>query len=580
MPYDQESVHEATRINFGTTLLHRLWMWFEDAPHAPIYWAKNQDGKWISFSVQDIVEQIARIAFVFERHKLQPEECVAIYARNCPDWVEWELAIILAGGISVGVHPHLPKNDLGLIFHEIQPRWIIAESDVFIKKLESQVPARTQVFSWVQALQWIQAEVAASAPQQKNWSEYFLKKLNHLRVGTHFLVYTSGTMGRPRGVKLGLEQFSRTSEIISRQWNLPFAEGSLYSFLPLSHVAEKLQVLGIGLTQRYTVWFNSSFDHVINELAEIKPTFLLGVPRFWEKLKENIENLKPIFLEKSHLKVLAPSRWIQGKMDQWYYAQVKPKVGLQNIKIAVSGAAKLSPAVYEWFKKIGITLSEIYGMSETCGLIAITEVGERDDPQTVGKPPLGVEVKIEKNGEIFVRGQHLFFGYYQETDGETDPKMKNEGWLRTGDLGEFTVTGELKIIGRDREIIKLANGRMVAPLPLEDALKELPEVSNACVLGEGKDGLIALLTLKEKVLMEIRFIPGAIEGVSVELVEFKQKLHEKVEDLYLQGKINERIKKIVILSRDFLVEEKEMTPTHKINRSRISQNFSYFLAGS
>lgn len=576
MPSIQSPISENRRIRSGDTILHRLWMWYEDAPDAIIYYSKDSDEKWVPITVEAMVEQVARIAQALKVSGFEPEDKVAIYAHNCPEWVEWELATILAGGISVGVHPNLPTSDLGLIFHEINPKYILCESETYIKKIEGHFPDSAQVFSWEKALEWVKTNSSGFEDSTKtDWGKVFFRLLESMRGGVHFLVYTSGTMGRPRGVQLGLQQLTRSSDMISREWNLPFADGSLFSFLPLAHVAEKLQTLGIALTNRYTVWFNSDFNYVFEELNEVRPTFLLGVPRFWERLKDGVESKRPIFLDGTRFSKLKPSLWMQKKMDSLFYSQVKHALGLEKLKIAVSGAAKLSPAVYEWYQKIGVSISEIYGMSETCGLITMTEYREHRDPTIVGKPPRGIEIKIEKNGEIYVKGDHLFLGYYAQ--GEADTEMFN-GWLKTGDLGELNAQGELKIIGRDREIIKLSNGRMVAPVPIENALKEIPEISNACVLGEGKDGLIALVTLRDKALMEVRFIPGAIEGVTVESPVLKESIWKSIEAFYAQGKIKEKIKKLVILSREFSIEEKEITPTQKINRRRISQNFSYFLA--
>ena len=212
-------------------------------------------------------------------------------------------------------------------------------------------------------------------------------------------------------------------------------------------------------------------------------------------------------------------------------------------------------------------------MSESCGLVTLTH-SKRTDLDSVGVAPAGVQVKIASDGEIWVKGQNVFNGYWEE-DALTNSVLMDEGWLKTGDLGEWAP--ELKIIGRNRDIIKLSNGRMIAPVPIENALKEIPEISNVCLVGEGKGGLLALITLKEPILMQYRFTPGAIEGLSVEVESLRDKIRKAMDELIAQSKIHEKIANFIILSRDFSADHEELTLTQKLNRMKIYQNFKHFI---
>jgi len=212
-------------------------------------------------------------------------------------------------------------------------------------------------------------------------------------------------------------------------------------------------------------------------------------------------------------------------------------------------------------------------MSESAGLISLTHPG-RKDFKSVGVVPAGVEVRIMMDGEIQVRGPQVFFGYWGAPE-STAEVLTEDGWLLTGDLGEFTP--ELTILGRNRDIIKLSNGRMIAPLPIENAIKELPGVSNVCVVGEGKSGILALITLKEDVIVDLRFTPGAIEGLSVEDEGLRRKVALGLDQLVHEKRIPEEVARFVILSRDFSVERKELTQTQKLNRNQIQKSFKAFI---
>jgi long-chain acyl-CoA synthetase len=558
------------------TLLHRLLLWAEDSPQMTALLFRDANDQWKKITVASYFEQVVRIAVSLKMSGAKPGNRIVIYAKNSPEWIQWELGIILAGCVSVGIHPSLAVQDLKHIFGLVVPDLILVEDERYKKKAVSVGVAREKVLMFTDVIDWMQTQLANADSTTPDWYQLGRQTLDQLDLNAvHLIVFTSGTTGSPRGVQLGLKQLTAVADRITREWNLPYAEGSLFSFLPLAHVAEKVQSIGIAITNRYSVAFNTHFENIAQELKEVRPTLLLGVPRFWEQMKEKVESQRP--------KIFSRFK-IAKKLDAWvealFLTQVKNSLGFDRLQLAVSGAAKLPPTIGKWFQRIGISMCEIYGMSETCGLISMTDRHRLELDSTydaVGNPPHGVEIKIEKNGEIYVKADHCFLGYFQ--DPVESSHVSVDGWIRTGDLGEWTESGQLKIIGRDREIIKLSNGRMIAPVPIENALKSLPDVSNACVLGEGKGALMALITLKEEVLMQVRFVPGAIEGIVVESEDLRQKIRLGLDELQKSGQIHEKIDGFIILSRDFSLEEKEITPTQKLNRRRIQEQFRYFIEG-
>jgi long-chain acyl-CoA synthetase len=546
----------------NSTLLHRLNLWAEDQPGQAALHYKLENGAWGTLTALDYWRNVVRIAEGLQAQGLQRGERVIIYATTSPEWLQWELGILLAGCISVGIHPNLSEKDLREIVSQVRPQLGLVPSEVFRERLGKMFP----VYTFPEADSKFLHGMMVDDSFIKKAGDRMLAAL--LPKETQFLIYTSGTTGTPKGVKIGLSQLTYVSDVLGREWNLPFTDGVLFSFLPLAHIAEKIQSMGVAITERYPVWFNSSFERFAAEIKEVRPTLLLAVPRVWERFKEQIEVHKPRLLQR----VMELER-VGAFAERIYLNQAREQIGLDRLRLAVSGAVKLAPTIAEWFQNIGIEIQEIYGMSESCGIVTLTH-SPRTDLDTVGVAPAGVHVKIATDGEIWVKGPNIFNGYWED-EALTNSVLMEEGWLKTGDLGEWMP--ELKIIGRNRDIIKLSNGRMIAPAPIENALKEVPEISNVCLVGEGKMGLLALITLKEPVLLQYRFTPGAIEGLSVEVEPLREKIRDAIEVLTKQNKIHEKIINFIILSRDFSVDHEELTVTQKLNRMKIYQNFKHFI---
>ena len=549
-----------------STILHRLKLWARDQPQQVALHFKDEQG-WTPIVVSQYWMQVVRFALALREFGIEREDRVMLYAQNSPEWVQWELAVWLSGAISVGVHPHTLESELSQMVEQCRPRLVLVESDVYRNRIPVDVMGSSgEILTFTEAIQKILSIRSYSLEEIEARGEALLKSVNP--DDACMIIYTSGTTGTPKGVMLGLKQLTFVAEVLSREWKLPYMDGQLFSFLPLAHVAEKVQTLAVALVQRYPVWFNSSYERFFPELVEVRPTLLLAVPRVWERFKEQVESKKPKLLQR----VMELEK--VGKVaEKIYLSQVRAQLGLDRLKFAVSGAAKLPPAVGHWFKSIGIEIQEIYGMSESAGLITLTHP-ERASFKSVGSVPPGVEVRVMLDGEIQVRGPQVFFGYWGSPE-STREVLTDDGWLLTGDLGELST--ELTILGRNRDIIKLSNGRMVAPLPIENVLKELPEVSNVCVVGEGKPGILALITLKEDVIVDLRFTPGAIEGLAVENEELKRKIAAGIEQLVREKRIPESVSKFVILSRDFSVDLKELTQTQKLNRNQIQKSFRPFI---
>ncbi|RYZ64469.1 MAG: long-chain fatty acid--CoA ligase, partial [Proteobacteria bacterium] len=313
-----------------------------------------------------------------------------------------------------------------------------------------------------------------------------------------FMIYTSGTTGNPKGALLCQDNLAFTADIIKRRWKLPEV-GSLFSFLPLSHIAEKLHSVAVGISSRYVTSYCSKFENVGKELPEVEPTLLLCVPRVWEKMMEGVLH-KLERAEEPKKSLIAWALGVGERVARAKYAgktpslvdllahpvadrvalsKIRQALGLGKAEVMASGAAPLPAHVARWFRNIGLEILEDYGSTETTGVVATTMRG-MECAGTVGKPLEGCEFQLAHDGEILTRGRHVFLGYLNDPKNTAD--ALKDGWYYTGDLGQWTQSGLLRISGRKKEIMKTSGGKMIAPSPIEEKLKAVPFISQVCLV--------------------------------------------------------------------------------------------------
>jgi long-chain acyl-CoA synthetase len=284
-----------------STVLHRLEQWANESPEAPAQRYKSQ-GEWKTLTAREYRDRVHHIALFLESKGFDASQVGAILSYNCPQWVHVDLAALLVGGKSAGLYPNSTAKDIQYILTHTEATLLSVQNKDYFQKIsgekgEYSVPDSVKwilvfdgdtsispkAISYEQAL--AEGRALAGQPGAKTFADY-LAKIDP-RAGA-FLIYTSGTTGNPKGAMLSHDNLAYTADIAVKYWNLPFARGSMFSFLPLCHIAEKLQCVGAGLTQRYTVNFCSKFENVSLELPQVQPTLLLCVPRLWEKMMEGV----------------------------------------------------------------------------------------------------------------------------------------------------------------------------------------------------------------------------------------------------------------------------------------------------
>ncbi|TMK22693.1 MAG: long-chain fatty acid--CoA ligase, partial [Actinobacteria bacterium] len=408
------------------------------------------------------------------------------------------------------------------------------------------------------------------------------------------LVYTSGTTGPPKGAMLTQGNIVWTCGALDAVLTVTPEERKL-SYLPLSHIAERMTGHFTHLYGGGETWFAQSIDTLREDLQACRPTIFFGVPRVWEKfyagitaLLEGLPEEQRIMAEQAlqlglkRVEAEQAGTSLPPELEEKYqeadgklFALARAALGLDQAKALISGAAPINPEVLRFFHAIGLRVGEVYGQTEDNGPTSINPP-DRIKIGTVGPPIPGVEVRIADDGEVLVRGGNVGPGYYR-SDEATKELIDAEGWMHSGDIGEFDADGYLRITDRKKDLIITAAGKNIAPQVLENMLKYSPWISQAVVIGDRRPFLTALITLdQEKVTQfaEQKSIPHASFAELTHHPDIQQLVENAVAETNAQLARVEQIKKWIVLERDFAQEHDEMTPTMKVRRKAITEKYA------
>lgn len=582
----------------SATVLHRLSDWAKATPHVPAQRYKV-GGQWKTLTAREYMDRVFYLGLYLESCGIKPGEIGSILAYNCIEWVHTELALMLIRATSAGLYPNSTTKDIHYVLNHTSASMLAVQSKDYYNKIIAegkQLPASIRliiVFDGDTSISPKAISYAKALEEGRKLAggrtiEDYLAKIDPFALA--FMVYTSGTTGNPKGAMLSHDNLTFTSDQIVNRWKLPFVTGSLFSFLPLCHIAEKLHSIGVGISQRYMVNYCTKFENVATELCETEPSLLLCVPRVWEKMMEGVISKiekgtgvkkqlaiwalgvgKRVNDAKINKRTVSPLDAMKYPIaDKLVLSKVRKALGLGKAFLLASGAAPLPAHVSKWFRGLGLEIVECYGLTESTGMVSITVMGI-DCSGTVGKPLEGCEFKLGPDGECLSKGRHIFLGYYN------DPVNTNativDGWLHTGDLGEYTSGGLLRIVGRKKDIMKTSGGKMIAPVPIEEKLKEANFISQVCLVGDNRKYLSALITLSESALADLKSVPGSTrDGLVVDsnVIQQVQGQFDKVNKTLASF---EQVKKFKIIDREFAINDGEMTPTMKMKRNVIEQRF-------
>lgn len=479
---------------------------------------------------------------------------VAILAGNIPEWTIADIGAIAAGGVGVGIYPTNSPEQCEYIINHSDAEFVVVDTLKQLKKVSENFEKVKEVICLENGSF---AEFLAFGKQNRS---KFLPQIesigNSLKpTGTAIMVYTSGTTGNPKGTMLSHAYVLNSVESL-RQTIPIFDDDVCFSYLPFCHVAERISGLYNRLYNGTSVYFVDDLSKLYAYMLEVKPTVFASLPRFFEKI---------------HAKVVA--EFGQDASEQ----NLKDAFG-GNIRLATSGGAPLPNEIADFFAKRNLPILQAYGLTEN--ICVAFNTPENLKFGTVGKPMPMCEVKIASDGEILVKSPMMFSGYYKESK-KTAEMFDENGWLKTGDLGELDADGFLKITGRKKEIIVLSSGKNVAPAVVENYVKENHLISQCFLYGDGKNYCVAIITLNQ-IESEMFAKTNKIDFANfAELTKNEQILNlVKLSVAKANSRLSnsEQIKKFVILERDFSLELDEITPTLKVKRNVVAKNFAEEIA--
>jgi len=538
-----------------------------DAPAEPAYLEERADG-WRPVSWDEAAARVEELARGLLARGVRHGDPVAVLSRTRLEWILLDWAVMSIGAVVVGLYPTSSAKECEYVLGHCEAVLAFAEDEEQTRKLVSirgALPSLREVipFDWLEKLEADGRLARHLQPEPVQEDDLAT------------LIYTSGTTGPPKGCMLTHRNLVTAAIRVVEGMNQP--GDVVLLFLPLAHSYGRLAHQ--AATRRgATVALVADVARVPEALAEVRPTILPAVPRVYEKVHANalgeIERAgglrRRIGLWALGVGARASrARRDAGRVggilalqerlaDRLVFARVRERLG-GRLRVGISGAAPLSTDVMEFFHALGVPVIEGYGLTETASSATANEPGDFRIG-TVGRPVDGAEIRLAEDGEILVRSDTVFAGYYKEPEA-TAAVLTEDGWLRTGDVGEVDDEGFLRITDRKKDLIITAGGKNIAPQNLENALKASRFVSHALVVGDRRPYVTALLTLDEAEVASSGRDPQ-------ELVQ------ELVDDVNRDRMRVEQIKRFVVLPRDFSPEEGEVTPTLKLRRRVIHEHFA------
>lgn len=557
----------------------------------PAYFTRNDAG-WLATSWQDYAAQVQQAARALVALGVQPGQAVCILGFNRPEWVIMDLAAMMVGAVAAGIYWTSAPGEVEYIIRHSGGAILLAENDTQwakVRDCRSRLPGLQRVVMMKGA--------SATDTLQMDWDAFMAlgtdehqpevdRRLTALRpddLGT--LIYTSGTTGMPKAVMLSHSSLAWTGMVLARAFGITPGD-RLISYLPLAHVAEQLGAIHNHVAIGYRLYFARSIESLRDHLTEVRPSVFFGVPRVWEKIHAGIAvKLAGATGFKAKLAAWALSvgrRWheeaLQGRApgtwldmqktlaSRLVHAKVKAALGMDQARLLISAAAPIAPETLRFFTGLDLLIREGYGQSEACGptsasLAGSTRIG------SVGKPLAGTEVRIAADGEILVRGPHVFQGYLGMPQDTAQTLV--DGWLHSGDLGHFDDDGYLYVSGRKKDLLITSGGKNISPANLEAELMDLALVEHGIVCGDGRHFLAALLTLKPDALEAFLESQG-LQGLDmpsacrhpVVLAELQKGIDEINRD---QARVA-WIRKFTVLHEPLSIDTGALTATMKIKR--------------
>lgn len=557
---------------------------------------KKAYGIWHDISWRSYADHVRRVALSLRALGHERGECVAIISENRPEWLYVDLGTQAAGGITAAVYTTNAAEQVAYIVGHSRARIFFVENE---EQLDKALETRGELPRLERIVVLDMEGLRDFEDPMVMGFEEFLELGGDgegfeegVRMGrpqdTALLVYTSGTTGPPKGAMLSHSNLIETATLLGEA-NPIHETDEVLSFLPLCHIAERLMTVVNQIRFGYTVSFAESLETVSDNLREVSPTVFFAVPRIWEKFHSRIQLTMDdsTWFKKLCYRVAlgVGERYVRRRFDEGdggrglatrlahlaVYRPLRKKLGLERTRVAISGAAPISSEILRYFHAIGIEMREVYGQTEGSGPTTI-HAGRDIRLGTVGRPLPGTEVRIGDDGEILVRGPHVFQGYFRNE--EATREVLVDSWLHSGDVGEMDADGFLRITDRKKDLIITAGGKNIAPQNIENQLKCSPYINDAVVIGDRRRFLSALVLIDEENVTDWAQqsrVPFTTYADLARNPEVRRLIEAEVDAVNRELAAVERIKRFTILDKRLEQEDGELTPTMKVKRKKISE---------
>jgi long-chain acyl-CoA synthetase len=535
--------------------LQRLYFWEQTAPERIALTQPMGGGVVRDFTWAQVADAVRRMAAHLQAQGWEPGSKVAILSKNCAWWLMSDLAIWMAGHVSVPLYPTLaPETVKQILTHSEARACFVGKLDGW-EGMKPGVPPDLPCISYplsppdvIKSYEGWDAICARNPPLKDSP----VRPAEDLAT----LIYTSGTTGKPKGV---MHNFGNFAWALDRGLvRIPMsAEDRMLSYLPLAHVVERVLVEHGWLATGMHVFFAESLDTFTADLQRARPTIFFSVPRLWVKFQHGVHHKMP----PAKLDRLLSIPIIGGLVRR----KVLKALGLDQCRFAAGGAAPMPVALLRWYRKLGLPINEGYGMTENLALSHLTLPGHNQEG-TVGPAYDGVQTRIDaQTGEVQMRSAALMLGYYKEPE-LTRAALTDDGWLRTGDKGVIDDQGRLRITGRVKDLFKTSKGKYVAPAPIEDQLVMHDAVEACVVTGANLGQPLGIVMLNAETVARV--------GDAAARAELEASLSQHLQSINAALDPHEQLACVVVETTAWTVDNDLITPTFKVKRNRIEDAYA------
>ncbi len=565
------------------------------------YYKKN--GEWIGLTGRDINITVKDITFGLKALGVNAKEMAAIMSNNSPRWAMVDYGVLCSGSVTVSIYPTLIPSQVEYILKDSGSKIIFVENIEQLEKTNKIIDKCSELKNIIvlddsykgdedyihNFLDFLELGNKEALDSELSFDE-LIKKSNKDDLLT--LIYTSGTTGTPKGVMLTHNNLTSNINAVTKNIDF-FPEDTFLSFLPLSHVFERMGGHFSAFSKGCSIYYSEGIEKVADNMGEVKPTLMLSVPRLYEKMYtgvlEKVKDGTPLkqkifwwgvsvgkkvseyqLLNKKIPFLLSlKNKFAQKKV----FDKIHQRIG-GKLRFFISGGAPLSQEIAEFFAAAGIQIMEGYGLTETSPVLT-SNTPDNVKFGTVGKSLDNVEIKIAEDGEIMAKGPNIMRGYYNDPE-STSKVLSEDGWFSTGDIGEIDFEGFLKITDRKKNILITSQGKNVAPAPMENALATSAYVDQVVIIGDKRKFISAIIVPNyDNVTKYLNSIDKSVSGnqAMIEHPEVNKLIEKEIENAMEDFSKYEKVKKFSLLAEPFTIDKGELTPKLSIVRKVVCKNY-------